>query len=181
MLDIVQTLQKTLQVLSEIILDFFLERSTYNVLLPQRWGNNSIFEYLRPNTSIRIWVTFWNPILFIFVFGQFPRTEYYLYSYLVIFQTEYYLYSYSGDFLKSEYRWEFFSENYIYFVDVNLSPHFHFSDDWINQSSKKMSGWVFFFEYSALPKLLCAPKLKFILIYQSHIGWVIWIGSCLHL
>ena len=49
--------------------------------------NYDLFEYLRPNTSIRIriQVTSWSQILF--VLGRFS-------------QTEYYSYSYSGDFLK---------------------------------------------------------------------------------
>ena len=63
---------------------------------------SNIIRILEQNTSIRIRirVTFFNRILFVFVFGQFSQTEYYSYSYSAISQTEYYLYSYSGDFLK---------------------------------------------------------------------------------
>ena len=69
---------------------------------------SNIIRILEPNTSIRIRirVTFWNRILFVFVFRWFSQTEYYSYSYSgnflkpniiciriwVICRTEYYLY-----------------------------------------------------------------------------------------
>ena len=68
---------------------------------PQRWANNSVFEY---------YLNTWGQIL-VFVFGWLFETEYYSYSgnflipniirirIQVIFQTKYYSYLYSGTFL----------------------------------------------------------------------------------
>ena len=77
-LDIVQTLQKTLQVLSEIILDFFWK------------GLPTMYCYPRGEGIIRYSNT-WGPIL-VFVF-----------AFWWLFETEYYSYSYSGSCSPSAY------------------------------------------------------------------------------
>ena len=142
---------------------------------PSRHRGERIIRYsniiwiLEPNTNsirIRIRVTILNQILFIFVFGWFSQPEYYSYSYSSNFPNRILFVFVFGWFSKTEYHWNAIHilpsidtfDEWVPILDKwaqeNLSPHFHFSDDWINQSYEKMSGWVFFFEYSALPKLL---------------------------
>ena len=89
--------------------------------MSEYFGIRILFEYLRTNTNIciRIRVTFWNRILF--VFGWFSQTEYYSYSYsgnfsnriLFVFVFGWFFrtecYSYSGSFQPNIIRIRIFS------------------------------------------------------------------------
>ena len=50
----------------------------------QRWANNSLFEYLRPNSDIHIRIRkiFSNPIIFVFVFGWFSKPNVFVFVFL---------------------------------------------------------------------------------------------------
>ena len=144
----------------------------------QRWANNSVFEY---------YLNTWGWILvFVFIFSWLFETDYYSYSYSGNCSKRLVFVFVVGSFRQTESHWEFFLNTIHILLSIDTF------DEWAHENLSlfwwldqpilwKMSGGVFFFEYSVLPKVLCAPKLQFILMYQSHIGWVIWIGSCLYL